>query len=120
MTDEQIIKALECCLCSDKLGRHDCCECDLFEEDCIVYLRNATIDLINRQKAEIEIWKDIARRQTSYVELAKVEAIKEFAERLKSTKKYSVERHENIVPIAVIDWIVKEMTEEKENAGKVD
>lgn len=83
MTDEQIIKALACCLCSDKLGRHDCCECDLLEEDCIVYLRNATIGLINRQKAEIEMWKDIAYRETSYVELAKSEAIREFAERLK-------------------------------------
>ena len=39
----------------------------------------------------------------------RAEAIKEFAERLKGAKQYSIERHENIVPVAVIDWIVKEM-----------
>ena len=45
---------------------------------------------ITRQQAEIErlqhelnIWKDIAYRETSYVSIAKTEAVKEFAERLK-------------------------------------
>jgi hypothetical protein len=42
----------------------------------------------------------------------KAEAYKEFAERLKKGKQYSVERHENIVPVAVIDWILKEMVGE--------
>lgn len=82
MTDEQIIKTLECCLCSDELGRHDCCECDLFEEDCIVYLRNATIDLINRQKAEIERLTSLCTAKDVIIEdqEAKIERISENSE----------------------------------------
>ena len=52
MTDNEIIKALECC------SKHNCCnECPNFhtlcEGDSTVMVRKA-LDLINRQKAEIE------------------------------------------------------------------
>ena len=43
------------------------------------------------------------------IEIAKSEAVKEFAERVKESKVYDFIRHENIVPVATIDWRVKEM-----------
>lgn len=50
MTDNEIIKAWECCL------RGSCCEeCPMESESyCINGLYRKTLDLINRQKAEIE------------------------------------------------------------------
>ena len=54
-----------------------------------------------------ELVKALAYDREQYVKGYK-DGVKEFAERLKGAKKYSVERHENIVPVAVIDWIVQE------------
>ena len=53
MTDEQIIKALECCI------KHDCDECCLIDysndaDVCQTKHMKETLDLINRQQAEIE------------------------------------------------------------------
>lgn len=145
MTDEQIIKALECCLCSDEYGRHDCCkcsiECGIFEteDDCIPTLRNATIDLIGRQKIEIEnlkryksLYKDLKAKNLETVreinkstEIAKSKAIKEFAEKLKTHIDIFIARKEvAALPITigalegtkiVIDNLAKEMMEDKEN-----
>ena len=50
MTDEQIIKALECC----KIGECDDCPFYGVKEDCEVELPEEALNLINRQKAEIE------------------------------------------------------------------
>lgn len=82
-TDEEIIKAVECC--SDP-----CCKCD----DCPLYCRGANcssfelhryaLDLIYRQKAEIERlkgWQDVLKAEKH--SLIKAEAYKEFAKRLK-------------------------------------
>ena len=155
-TDEEVIKALECCVKSSHFGECFDNKCPLVSEHgCKVgkeTLYPYAIDLINRQKAEIESLKDLIIRNDekhlSYtarlfkeereriqiertrrleaeidrlnfgnlqmvasIKRLKSEAIKEFAERLKKAKQYSLERHENIVPVAVIDWIVKEMTE---------
>lgn len=90
MTDNEIIKALECC---DKNN----CFCCPYRMDnvCISNLRNDALDLINRQKAEINRWESECGKQSvlwrshfeSIFETAKetirAEAIKEFAERLK-------------------------------------
>ena len=54
----------------------------------------------------LEKYTDVAKKNI------KAEAYKEFAERLKGAKQYSIERHENIVPVAVIDWILKELVGE--------
>ena len=54
MTDEQIIKALECCI------TNDCAKCKAYDEtngeivDCLHTICRNALDLINRQKAEIE------------------------------------------------------------------
>ena len=49
MTDNEIIKALECC------DYYKCFSCPLRRDNnCLYNLRNYAIDIINRQKAEIE------------------------------------------------------------------
>lgn len=87
MTDEQIIKALECCTLSDNL----CAECPLYGETGCVMVRNRlALDLFKRQQAEIdkktkkveelsEILSDHIRIR--YQEL-RTEAIKEFEDKL--------------------------------------
>lgn len=126
MTDAEIIKALE----YHKDESNKCRDCAYGKgKGCSFKLAEDTLELINRQKAE---YKDLYKK---YCELAKTtnervpvlikevqkskaelraEAIKEFAERLKKAKQYSLERHENIVPVAVVDWIVKEMAGDTE------
>ena len=88
MTDNEIIKALESC------SKHNCCnECPNFhtlcEGDSTVMVRKA-LDLINRQKAEIEQWKEEANRYQNLwceaekdLQIVKSEARKEFAELVK-------------------------------------
>lgn len=129
---EKLIKTLHAyCFCSQTTYRamgYKFCEDDFI---CLKEL----IDTINLQKAEIERLEDkenkkglvcqvkidgdkledIKNRCLEQIEYnikeIQDEAIKEFTEKLKEAKVYSSERHENIVPVAVIDWIVKEMTE---------
>ena len=79
MTDEQIIKALEC----RSEQEADACEwCPLINNEwCSCVSAKNALDLINRQKAEIERFEECASREMLY-EKVKSEAIKEFAERL--------------------------------------
>ena len=86
MTDNEIIKALECCAVM-----YDCPDCP-FECDCgnMGNLSTAAIDLINRQKAEIErLKKDkynfqkALNQSEDYRLIAKAEGAKEVIERLK-------------------------------------
>ncbi len=87
MTDNEIIKALECCYLYDVMFCDKCPNKDTCGE---IDVAESAIDLINRQKAEIERLTDtlkatIAGQETlqRYIATAKAEAIKEFAERLK-------------------------------------
>ena len=51
MTDNEIIKALECCA-----GGGLCCECPMWEmlsANCIVELNRSALELIKRQQAEL-------------------------------------------------------------------
>ncbi len=94
MTDNEIIKALECC--ADEYI-HSCDYCP-FEKECSgdnLNLVKFALDLINRQKAEIEkldaendcLVKKLDKQCDECVEFntsqARKKAIKEFAERLK-------------------------------------
>lgn len=86
MTDAEIIRALECC----SQDTHDCdnCPLNIAEESlCFNEIKGYALDLINRQKAEIErLQKEnnqLADIGKMYSEI-KTEAIKEFAERVKS------------------------------------
>ena len=134
MTDDEIIKALECC----GSGYGNCYSCPYDAESCITtegesLLLKSALDLINRQKAEIESLK---HRKTELqirnqeLQHEKSEAIKEFVEKLKE-RLNNLEYHENsdrktvtktelynvvnwimheVVPDE-IDNLVKEMTE---------
>ena len=80
MTDNEIIKALECCINEDNdlmaCGNNDCAFMDYKLEgdrECHYYMMKSVLDLINRQKAEVERLKNSGIR-----------ANKEFAERLKN------------------------------------
>ena len=129
MTDEQIIKAYERCF---TLGFDEstCYECPFYTATakCTEDLRDSTLDLINRQKAEIEDLKSQMEWLTGYngnlldantalsgeIEICKSEAIKEFAERLKKYLCLDLREEISVVTIADIDNLAKEMTEVEE------
>ncbi len=88
MTDAEIIKALECC------KNDDCDNCPNNFGNCYANLAGYALDLISRQKAEIEKLtyqvnrlkkydeeRDI-RLHTRLIATAKAEAINKFVERL--------------------------------------
>lgn len=126
MTDNEIIKALECCTTKDA----KCSDCPAFKKvdrsDCKKYFRGA-IDLINRQQSEIERyerennskfdkWKLLDdRTKQRYAELyeeaksvVRAEAIKEFAVRLKC----GVPQETGVIRCSDIDNLLKEMVGE--------
>lgn len=95
MTDNEIIKGLKC-LSGDEIFCKDCAFSHLEGHGfaCKKNVANAVLDLINRQKEEIERLKSKVNRLEKYdeerdirlharlTETARTEAIKEFAERL--------------------------------------
>ena len=110
MTDNEIIKALECC--SDS----NCHECPI--EGCTDDIFRNALDLINRQKEKNESLKvDLAKCSIRLDNLYKTadeiksEAIKEFAERLKEKLQWDVEFDNKLVFESDIDNLIKEMTE---------
>lgn len=139
MTDEQIIKAMQCVIGNGV----DCTECEYQEvlpfPSCMRMCAKNALNLINRQKAEIERLKDENKSIRYCYEQAKsyndtlaesceknckhfnmttrAEAIKKFAERLKEKKYKSCEwshgEHPYVVEECDIDNLVKEMTEGK-------
>ena len=115
-TDKDIISSLEviattcnCNECKIRSGKWGTCNCS-------ETTANAALDLINRQKAEIErlrgstIVNNIMESQRIKRE-AKAEAVKEFAERLKNEinirTTYSREQDKNVM--RMIDNLVKEL-----------
>lgn len=126
MSDNDIIKALE--HCTSSTTSETCNGCPLFGTTICTEMENGlaiyALDLIIRQKAEIERLKrydeerDI-RLHARLTETARVEAIKEFAERLKERVMKYTEYDDGgwdstiyVVKVEDIYSIVKEMTEE--------
>ena len=135
MTDEQIIKALECCATDDGNDCFQCPYCNLFFEPgnggCVNRCRKDALNLINRQKTEIERlreyykmyfdrkaeieekqleiehMKDRCSLTEEYIEKLKSEAIKEFAEQLCNG------RVANDPIVIAVKAELKEMTEGK-------
>ena len=115
MTDNEIVKALECC----SVGTFACDEqCPCFHSksklkvtSCRFELIGDALDLINRQKAEIERLKTDSKRlkkvQMQLDDLCKMhrvikaEAYKEFAEKLKELL--------GVTKFSLIDNLVKEL-----------
>jgi hypothetical protein len=52
MTDNEIIKAFECCSNADRIT--ECGRCPYYRKGCLDKVHADATDLINRQKAEIE------------------------------------------------------------------
>ena len=123
MTDNEIIKALERCT-----GYPSCpTDCPLYEQpmDCLLKLSKPTLDLINRQKAEIERLEEEKEELRASIEMfteigkmyseLKADAIKEFAERLKDyyikDKRYKRPHASTMIIFLfdLIDKLVKEM-----------
>ena len=135
MTDNEIIKALECCTYHH--GR--CTSCPLYAEvitGCQSTLFDNALDLINRQKAEIERLNEkiTAKDENNYyfmgqlrlarekLLIARSEVIKEVEKRLKEKLQWDVEFDNKFVFESDIDNLVKEMEVEtnqrKEDEGK--
>lgn len=134
--DNEIIKALECCL-SGKDYDTACMKCPIepiCESDDILF--KYALDLINRlqdekqalingqetlqntiveQKAEIERLKNnidgLNIFTTNHMKIIRLQAVKEFAERLKEKLQWDVEFDNKFVFESDIDNFVKEMME---------
>ena len=136
MTDNEIIKALECCI----YHHGKCTSCPLYAEVTTVCKEkkdNYVLDLINRQNAENDrLKKEVEDKERAYndefclrkeyqskcreflkeKQTTKSEAIKEFAEKLKEYSfldNLSLDGKETVY-VDDIDNLVKEMTEELE------
>ena len=83
MTDNEIIKALECCADAE----YQCQKCTLYGKCYDGMVCELALDLINRQKAEIARLEKIAEEtyESAVIALnvAKADAVKVFAENLK-------------------------------------
>lgn len=124
-TDEEIIKALMCHF-NEELDEEPfrCVDCPLYNDtspSCTEALKSYALDLINRQKAEIErlkgstIVNNIMESQRIKRE-AKTEAYKEFAERLKKDLFYKcgdINYSETCDLRNLIDNLLKEMVGEE-------
>ena len=108
MTANEIIKAFRCCY----LNEDECEDCPCFKDGyCtdvgdVFNIVKQILDLINRQKAEIE-------RLLQKLQQPQADAIKEFAEKLKEEKYYgsdAIGYGTWAVEVADIDNLVKEMT----------
>jgi hypothetical protein len=141
MTDEQIVKALRLCaidvdVCTEACPYYE--DREYFDGDCIKQRTIDAIDLINRQKAEIErlnhIRAELSREsdrleeaysiyeETTGLKQARAEAIREFVERLfervavKTLVGKSEDYSDGFIEATCwydeeIDNLVKEMTE---------
>lgn len=118
MNDNDIVKALMCCKDAE------CLNCPRWTDEwysgqCNDFLQDV-LDLINRQKEEIERLKKGWRADVVETENAKSEAIREFAELLKKNAQKFTEYDEGgwgctvyAVKVEDIDNTVEEMTEGK-------
>jgi hypothetical protein len=135
MNDADIIKALECCFKKGLLD-DECDECSNLAMGayCMDRMVKDALDLINRQKAEIErfsraihnmsITTEVQMRaenefqwlQINRVKQARAEAITEFMERAKEKAFHDMNDGEAIVCCCDLDQIAKEMKEGVNNA----
>lgn len=131
MTDEQIVKGLECCVEGDTFC-YECGEdCPFIDVDmCTVILRRETLDLIKRQQAEIKELQEIlggtSKVQSQTCAVVRAETVREFAKRLTEHSSFCVaksggkEMHETkayTIRAKIIDKLVREMTEKEGGMG---
>ena len=103
-TDDEIIKALECCSSNNNAN---CKECPYDDKGC--EFEQDALALINRQKAEIE---RLQKYNTDVAFKHYNDGIKEFAKRLKVKVGSIPQYHFNLLQVEDdINALVKEMTE---------
>ena len=116
MTDNDIIEALECC--GDEEELHWCTQCPYYDKEndfCQEDLHRDALDLINRQKAEIERVRtdfgNMAQHSLILIANARTEAVKEFAERLKgiTSRQYKLGRFVGEFNVGDFNKLVKEL-----------
>ena len=123
MTDNEIIKALECC--TDE-SYENCNECP-YSTDTLscerLKLLEDSLDLINSLKAEIErLKKEVSVARDAYISIqdryehTKTEAYKEFAERLNEKAQIAdcFDSYNMVVGTHFIDNLLKEMVGKEE------
>lgn len=115
MTDNEIIKALECCS-SDDLANLNCSHCPYQCPNCMTILYKDSLALINRQKVTIEQLQTALFKCGEERVTARAEAVKEFAERLKEkirdvAKIEFQDGYYYLIGVPLIDNLVKEFTE---------
>lgn len=125
-TDEEIIRNYEWCIgcTSDR-----CRECTMDEEGfCEEELQDLVLDLIKRQRAEIERLEKARQKQGKFLaeermqkyelinklSTAKDEAYKEFAKRLKSYLLLKKKGEMSVISFENVDTLLKEMVGEEE------
>ena len=114
MTDNEIIKALECCKTGD-----DCKGCPYYVNElynCGEHFNEDVLDLINRQKAEIDMWKSSAElwegdAKALFIsrENIKAEAVKECIEKIKTRSSSCVATKDGIVIASSRTYTVSEV-----------
>ena len=131
MTDNDIIKALECCM--QPISNCDKCPLYKVSDECFDIAKNSAVDIINGKQAEIDRLEHLLDDKCDRcIAGERKKAVKEFADRLKATPlKYGIEHTEyydkppiyKLVPFIDeedIDNLVKEMVgdvDEKERIG---
>lgn len=134
MIDNEIKKALECCMKTEFIS--DCAKCEMLAFDCKDTLIENALNLINRQKAEIErLTETLDGETTENMRLkheieklenelyrAKVEISKHYDYMDKAANE-AIDVFANSLKIKLnrmIDNLVKEMTEVETNQRKED
>ena len=114
ITDEEIIKALEGSILNAKW-------CDSKVRSIEIYKLESVLDLINRQKAEIEELKekftlDFEKMESEYDGKIKAEAYKEFAEKLENeiNCRTTLSRQQDKNVIHIMHNLLREMVGEEE------
>jgi hypothetical protein len=119
MTDEQIVKALECCI---QIDVYSCYRCPLYErgQGCLGGdIRVVALDLIKRQQAEIERLKfpykmqvEVSREIENEI---KSEAVREFAEKILNL--FPSDKNHTTISRFAVKQITKELAEKEGGKG---
>ena len=114
MTDQEIIKGLEC-LKGDKVRCSSCAYYSRGFATCWMTAGQDAIDLINRQQAKIERLKReipcVSDLGKMYSEI-RAEAVREFAEKLKANARKGAWEVKEYIEPDDIDYLVEEMENE--------
>ena len=116
MTDNEIIKALECCGNIVDSTCKGCVYHETYNASCVVRLMRDALDLINRQQAEIERCERLCNSLDDQMADAKIDTLKHFLGRLKFELGIAFDEPifdtiiGNIIE-STIDKLLKELTE---------